>query len=115
MWSIFPISTAVDVTVGDVGSTSVMLFWDAVFGATRYEVSFVRSPIPGSQARQTECASNEHVGFINVGTATKYTLNGLEEDSNYTITVTAVYTGGNDLSEPQVITTQQAGIIKYYS
>ena len=100
------------VTGGDPGPTSVMLSWIALPGVTRYEVSFERSPAPGSQDRQTECASSPHEGIIDVGTATEYTLDDLEEDSAYTITVTAVYMGGSASSEPEMITTLQAGNIK---
>ena len=92
-----------------------MFSWQALSGVTRYDVSYVRSPAEGSQDRQTQCASVSDDDTIDVGTATEYTLNGLEEDSMYIITVTAVYSGGSALSEPQLITTQQAGIIKYYS
>ena len=97
-------------TVGDPGPTSVMLSWEALPYVTHYEVSFQRSPAEGSHDRQTQCGSVTHVGTIGVGTATEYTLDDLEEDSIYTITVTAVYTGGNDSSK-EVITTQQAGNI----
>ena len=101
--------------VGDAGPTSVMLSWEPLPGVTCYEVSFERSPAEGSQDRQTQCGSVTHEGIIDVDNATEYTLDGLEEDSKYTITVTAVYTGGNDSSELQVITTQQAGNVKYNS
>ena len=96
-------------TVGDPGPTSVILSWKALPGVVHYEVSFERSPVTGSRSRTTECGGFEHEGTIDVGTATEHTLNGLEEDSMYTITVTAVYTGGSASSEPQVIATQQAG------
>ena len=102
-------------TAGDPGPTSVMLSWEALPGVTHYNVLFERSPATGSQVRQTQCAGAVHEDTIDVGSATEYTLNNLEEDSMYTIIVTAVYTGGNDLSESQVITTQQAGNIKYNS
>ena len=101
--------------VGDPGPTSVLLSWDAQPGVTHYEVSFERSPAAGSQDRQTQCAGVPHEGTIDVvGTVTEYTLDVLEEDSVYTITVTAVYTGGFNSSVPNVtvITTEQAGNIK---
>ena len=100
-----------DVTVGGPAPTSVRLFWEVLPTVTRYEVSFVRSSAEGSQDRHTQCGSVTHEGTIDVGTATEYTLNGLEEDSMYTITVTAVYTGGSSPSDPQVTTTRQAGNI----
>ena len=100
-----------DVTVGDVGPTSVMLSWNPLSGVTHYNVSFERSPAEGSQGRRTQCGSVPHVDTIDVGTVTEYTLDDLEEDSEYTITVTAVYTGGSASSDPDVITTLQAGNI----
>ena len=99
------------VTVGDPGSTSVMLSWQTLSGVTHYDVSFERSPAAGSPDRQTQCASVLDEDTIDVGTVTEYTLNDLEEDSMYTITVTAVYTSGSASSEPWVITTLQAGIV----
>ena len=110
--TLFP-STAVgppDVTVGDLGSTSVMLSWNEQAGVIRYEVSFEYSPTARSLDRETECGSFPHEDTIDVGTATEYTLDGLEEDRRYTITVAAVYTGGSVSSEVMV-TTEQAGNI----
>ena len=92
------------------GPTSVMLSWEALL---YYEVSFQRSPAAGSPDRQTQCRNVAHEGTIDVSTATEYTLDDLEEDSMYTITVTAVY-AGESVSNEEVITTQQAGRIKYY-
>ena len=96
-------------TVRDPGPTSVMFSWEPLHGVTHYKVSFVRSPAEGSQDRQTQCSGVTHEDTIDVSTATEYTLNDLEEDSNYTITVTAVYTGGSASSEHQIITTEKAG------
>ena len=102
-------------TVGDPGPTSVMLSWNALLGVTRYNVSFVRSPAEGSRDRRTQCGGFLHEGTIDAGTVTEYTLENLEEDNMYTITVTAVYIGGSASSEEEVITTQQAGNINYNS
>ena len=101
-----------DVTVGDPGQKSVMLSWESLL---HYEVSFERSPAAGSLDRQTRCAGFEHEDTIDVGMATEYTLNDLEEDSVYNITVTAFYVGGS-VSNEEVITTRQAGKIssRYY-
>ena len=87
-----------------------MVFWNALPGVTRYEVSFEHSPAPESIDRQTRCRSIPHEATINVGTATAYTLDDLEEDSVYTITATAVYPLESFSSEV-MITTQQAGKI----
>ena len=102
-------------TVGDPGPTSVMLSWEALPGVIHYNVSFERSPVERSQDHRTQCERFLHEDTIDVGTATEYTLEDLEEDSIYTITVTAVYTGRSASSEPQVITTLQAGKININS
>ena len=99
--------------VGDPGPTSVMLSWIALPSVTHYEVSFERSRSSGFTDRQTQCGSVQHEDTIDVGNATRHTLNDLEEDSVYTITVTAYYPGGSPSSE-EVITTQQAGNIHSY-
>ena len=100
------------VTVGEVGPTSVMLSWEAQPGVTHYNISFERSPAEGSRHRQTQCAGVTHEDTIDVGNVTEHTLNSLEEDSKYTINVTAVYTGGSASSVPSVNTTQQDGNFK---
>ena len=43
-----------------------------------------------------------------IGTLTNYTITGLEEDSSYTITVTAVNTAGSNISQT-IVHTEEAG------
>ena len=103
--------------VGDTGPKSVMLSWEALPGVTRYEVSFERSLTSGFIDHRTQCGMFRHNGTIDVGnaTVTEYTLNDLEEDSKYTITVTAVYVTesytSRSASSEIVVTTMQAGNI----
>ena len=97
-----------NVTVGELGQKSILISWEALPSVTSYEVSFQRSPAVGSYDRRTICQRVEHRDTIDVGKATEYTLDDLEEDSNYTINVTAVYAGRSNSSE-MMITTQQAG------
>ena len=95
--------------VGSPGTTSVMLSWEELPGVTRYEISFKRSLSSGFTERHTQCGGFEHEGTqVGVGNLTEYTLYGLQEDSVYDITVTAVYP---TLSVPHVVTvtTQLAG------
>ena len=96
--------------VGDPGPTFVMLSWNEQANVIRYDISFGHSPAAGSDDRATRCPSRPDEGTIDTGTVTEYTLENLEEDRRYTITVTAVYTGGSASSEV-MITTPQAGNI----
>ena len=43
------------------------------------------------------------------GNSTNYTISGLQEDSNYTITVTATNTAGSTVSVPVTAVTEEAG------
>ena len=92
--------------------TSVHLFWNKQPGIDEYEVTFTRSPANGSESRHTQCDGFEHNDTKKVGTATEYTLMNLEEDSLYTITLSAVYFHGSEVfsSKPVLVTTEQDGL-----
>ena len=105
---LFPILMAVaplDIEVmGGVGPTSVELSWKEQAGVQSYQVSYERT---GGVINN--CGSQ--MPSINVSvSATGVTLNNLEEDSVYSVTVTAM-SGGDSFSTTIEITTAEAGNI----
>jgi len=59
---------------------------------------------------QGPCSGFTHTNTTTVeGTSRNYTLSGLQEFSNYTVSVTAVNDAGNATATTEVITTLDAG------
>ena len=63
---------------------------------------------------QGPCSGFTHTNTTTVeGTSRNYTLSGLQEFSNYTVSVTAVSDAGNATTTTEVITTLDAGNQQY--
>ena len=91
------------VSVGTRTATSISLSWsvpsDSVM--TRYEVTWQR----------VGCPDDEDEGSITLGSRSNYKMRGLEEDSRYTITVTAFYSDKiGSVSNTVTAMTLEAGI-----
>ena len=56
-----------------------------------------------------ECPDVDEDSATISGSSTNYTISGLEEDSNYTITVIATNTAGSAVSVPVTAVTGEAG------
>ena len=56
-----------------------------------------------------ECLYVDQASTNITGGSTNFTITGLEEDSNYTITVTATNAAGSAVSVPVTVTTREAG------
>ena len=56
-----------------------------------------------------ECTDVDEGSATISGSSTSYTISGLQEDSNYTITVTATNTAGSAVSVPVTEVTGEAG------
>ena len=87
-------------------STSITLTWTQPEKEVvdSYEVSF---------SYQGPCSGFNHTNTITVnGTTRQHTLTGLQEFSNYSVTVTAINDGGSTPSSAQMITTLSSGM--YY-
>ena len=56
-----------------------------------------------------ECPDVDKDSATISGSSTSHTISGLEEDSNYTITVTATNTAGSVVSVPVTAVTGKAG------
>ena len=88
--------------VGEEGPTSVELSWSEQIGVEGYQVSYER--VRGVINR---CGHQTSSGSM-PGNATGVTLNNLEEDSVYSVTITAM--SGNDVFPTTIeITTAEAG------
>ena len=98
-------SAAVDVeVVGGEGPTSVELSWSEQIGVESYQVSYVRT---GGVINRCD---HEMFNGSMPANATGVTLNNLEEDSVYSVTITAM--SGNDVFPTTIeITTAEAGNI----
>ncbi len=85
---------------------SVRITWSRHSEVFGYVIGFER--VIGSQ--QLQCPQFHHNGTRFVGTATDYTLTGLEEFSLYTISLTTVSSDGiQSLPDSVQITTWPAG------
>ena len=95
-------------TLGDVSSTFVIFSWDQQLKVDTYTIEYHR--LGGFKSRQTECGLIDHENFTSLaGNVAEYNLTGLQEDSNYSITITAMNMGGSSSSMLEV-TTLQAGM-----
>ena len=88
--------------VGEVGPTSVELSWNEQSVVESYQVSYVRI-----RGVINICGYQMPSGSMS-GTSTGVTLDNLEEDSVYSITVTAV-SGDDSFPTTIEITTTDAG------
>ena len=87
-----------------LGANFVTVFWSNPIGPTIN--SYI---ITGERDSTGECSDeDEESAFLNAE-STSYTVTGLEEDSNYTITVTGISAFASAVSDPVTITTSTAG------
>ena len=91
------------VMVDSTTPTTISLSWTAADGtADSYEVTWERDT-------SGECPDVDEGNATITGNYTSYTISGLEEDSNYTITVTATNALGIAVSVPVTAVTGEAG------
>ena len=96
-----------DISVGTTTSTTISITWtSAGLVVNSYEVMWERNT-------SGECPDVGEGSATITGGATSYTITGLEEDSNYTINVTAINAAGNAVSAPFLGITTEAGDIQY--
>ena len=89
--------------VDSTTSTTISLSWTTSNGtADSYEVTWERDT-------SGECTDVDEGSATISGSSTSYTISGLQEDSNYTITVTATNTAGSAVSVPVTAVTGEAG------
>ena len=84
--------------------TTLSLSWSVPSGITvdSYEVMWQRDTTG-------ECSNEDEGSATITDGSTSYTITGLEEYSNYTITVTAADISGSIISDPVTGTTNEAG------
>ena len=91
------------VSVGSTTPTTIPLYWTSAGSQVdSYEVTWARDT-------SRECADVDKDSATISGSSTSHTISGLEEDSNYTITVTATNTAGSAVSIPVTAVTGEAG------
>ena len=84
-------------------STTISLSWTTSNGtADSYEVTWERDT-------SGECLDVDEGNATISGSSTSHTISGLQEDSNYTINVTATNTAGSAVSAPVTAVTGEAG------
>jgi len=82
------------VTVGSTTATTISLSWTSAGSVVNsYEVMWERDT-------SGECPDEDEGSATIIGGSISYTITGLEEDSNYTITVNATSAAGSTVSEP---------------
>ena len=92
-----------EVMVNSTTPTTISLSWTAANGtADSYEVMWERDT-------SGECPDVDEGSATISGSSTSHTISGLQEDSNYTITVTATNTAGSAVSVPVTAVTWEAG------
>ena len=91
------------VSVGSSTPTTIPLSWTSAGSQVdSYEVTWERDT-------SGECPDVDEDSATISGSSTSYTISGLQEDSNYTITVTATNTAGSAVSVPVTAVTGEAG------
>ena len=93
------------VSVGTTTTTSISLYWNVPSGSvvTRYEVMWQRDT-------SRDCSDEGGGSTTITDGSTSYDIMGLEEDSTYTITVTATNTAGSSaVSDAVPAMTLEAG------
>ena len=84
-------------------ATTISLSWTSAGPAVEsYHVLWERDT-------SGECPDEDEGSATITGSSTSYTITGLEEDSSYTITVTATNAAGSAASEPVTGMTGEAG------
>ena len=106
----FPLSVPeLNVSVNITTATSISLFWTSadsvIMDNYMYEVMWKRDT-------SGECSDEDESSTIITDGSTNYDIVGLEEDSSYSITVTARnMTGNNTINETVIAETEEAGKI----
>ena len=92
------------VIVSSTTATTISLSWSVPSGSVvdSYEVMWERDT-------SGECPDEYEGSATITDGSTSYTITGLEEDSNYTITVTATNPAGSAASDPVTGMTGEAG------
>ena len=89
--------------MNSITPTTISLSWTAASGTVdSYEVTWER-------LTTRECPDVDMDSTVITSSSTSYTISGLEEDSIYTITVTATNTAGSAVSVPVTAVTGEAG------
>ena len=91
------------VSVGSTAPTTIPLSWTSAGSQVdSYEVTWERDTLG-------ECPDVDEDSATISGSSTSYTISGLQEDSNYTITVTVTTALGSAVSVPVTAVTGEAG------
>ena len=91
------------VTITSTMSNSITLTWTVPGPEVEsYDVSWGRDT-------SGECTDVDEGSATISGSSSSHTISGLQEDSNYTITVTATNTAGSAVSVPVTAVTGKAG------
>ena len=100
LYSLQPDGLSVSVTSSTTTSLTISWALEESLSATSYFISY--------SATDTDCFSGSNTISAD-GTLTMYTLTGLEEGTEYSITVTATLTGGGSKEDTITFTTISAG------
>ena len=91
------------VTASSTTPTTISLSWTSAGSEVdSYEVTWERDT-------SGECPDVDEDNATVSGSITSYTITQLEEDSSYTINITATNAAGNSVSDPVIGLTQEAG------
>ena len=91
------------VTADSTAATTISLSWTSAGSVVdSYKVMWERDT-------SGECPDEDVSSATITDGSTSYTITGLEEDSNYTITVNATNAAGSPVSEPVTGMTEEAG------
>ena len=99
-YSLQPDGLSVSVTSSTTTYLTISWALEESLSATSYSISY--------SATDTDCFTDSNTIFAD-GTLTMYTLTGLEEGTEYSITVTATLTGGGSEEDTITFTTIYAG------
>ena len=98
LYSLQPDGLSVSVTSSTTTSLTISWALDTSLSATSYFISY--------SATGTECFTGSNTMIPDIaGSETMYTLTGLEEGTEYSITVTATLTGGGGTEEDTITST----------
>ena len=97
--------TVLRVSVDTITTTSIFLFWSISTNSegVSYEVMWQRD-------NSLECPGDEDEDSVTIS-STSYVIMGLEEDSRYSITVTALNEASSAASETVTAMTLEAGTV----
>ena len=101
MWSS---SDALSVMLDSKSTTSLTISWTLVDGvtATDYTISY-------SNTNNTDCITGSYPDITTGAGMSSRELNGLEEGTEYSITLTATLSGGGTGEDSLTVTTMAAG------